>query len=89
MEKANYDMTSHASESADFLNVLLAQVGVPESAYPTPSHVPSLVQILQGYRDDLLGSGGEEGARRRVESWLNPANGQLSWLVCDPSHRLR
>lgn len=61
MDKVGYDMASHASESGDFLNVLLAQ-------------------ILQGYRDDLLGSGGEEGARRRVESWLNPANSTLSWL---------
>jgi hypothetical protein len=27
MEKVDYDMASHASESSDFLNVLLAQVG--------------------------------------------------------------
>ena len=38
-------------------------------------------QVLQGYRDDLLGSGGEEGARKQVEAWLNPKGAISSWLV--------
>ncbi|KAK4686770.1 hypothetical protein P7C73_g3347, partial [Tremellales sp. Uapishka_1] len=37
-------------------------------------------QILQGYRNDLLSSGGEEGARQRIEKWLNPESGAQSWL---------
>ncbi|KAK8861316.1 hypothetical protein IAR55_002135 [Kwoniella newhampshirensis] len=37
-------------------------------------------QILQGYRNDLLSAGGEEGARQRIENWLNPAGSKLSWL---------
>ncbi|ORY25280.1 hypothetical protein BCR39DRAFT_544734 [Naematelia encephala] len=63
--KTEYEMGTHPAESADWLNVLFAQV-------------------LQGYRNDLLSSGGEEGARQRVESWLNPEEGRLSWL--DPIH---
>lgn len=39
-------------------------------------------QILQGYRNDLLSSGGEEGARKQFERWLNPPGRTLSWLVC-------
>lgn len=39
-----------------------------------------LAQILQGYRNDLLSEGGEEGARQRVEGWLNPKGENLSWL---------
>ncbi|KAJ9099942.1 hypothetical protein QFC21_003948 [Naganishia friedmannii] len=37
-------------------------------------------QVLQGYRDDLLGAGGEEGARNQVEAWLNPKGTAMSWL---------
>ncbi|WWD16782.1 hypothetical protein CI109_101214 [Kwoniella shandongensis] len=37
-------------------------------------------QILQGYRNDLLSAGGEEGARQRIENWLNPVGSKLSWL---------
>ena len=40
-----------------------------------------LAQVLQGYRNDLLSAGGEEGARQRIEKWLNPDNGAMSWLV--------
>lgn len=39
-----------------------------------------LAQVLQGYRNDLLSAGGEEGARQRIEKWLNPDNGAMSWL---------
>lgn len=39
-----------------------------------------LAQILQGYRNDLLSEGGEEGARQRIEGWLNPKGERLSWL---------
>lgn len=42
---------------------------------------PGLWQVLQGYRDDLLGSGGEEGARKQVETWLNPKGTTSNWLV--------
>lgn len=38
---------------------------------------------MQGYRNDLLSAGGEEGARIKVEKWLNPENGSMSWLVSD------
>jgi len=38
------------------------------------------VQILQGYRNDLLSERGEEGARQKIERWLNP-DGGLSWIV--------
>lgn len=41
-------------------------------------------QILQGYRNDLLSEGGEEGARQRIEKWLNPDNSNMSWLVSSP-----
>ncbi|TYJ54661.1 hypothetical protein B9479_004695 [Cryptococcus floricola] len=61
LSKTKYDMSVHAPESADWLNVLLGQV-------------------VQGYRNDLLSDGGEEGARLRVERWLNPKGKQLSWL---------
>ncbi|GHJ89737.1 hypothetical protein NliqN6_6139 [Naganishia liquefaciens] len=61
LEKTGYEMATHASESADWINVLFAEV-------------------LQGYRDDLLGSGGEEGARKQVEAWLNPKGAISSWL---------
>jgi len=37
-------------------------------------------QILQGYRNDMLSNGGEEGARQKIEKWLNP-DGGLSWIV--------
>jgi hypothetical protein len=36
---------------------------------------------MQGYRNDLLSAGGEEGARVKVEKWLNPESGAMSWLV--------
>ncbi|WVR04050.1 hypothetical protein IAU60_001049 [Kwoniella sp. DSM 27419] len=39
-----------------------------------------LAQMLQGYRNDLLSANGEEGARQRIESWLNPVGTKLSWL---------
>ncbi|ORX36397.1 hypothetical protein BD324DRAFT_628699 [Kockovaella imperatae] len=39
-----------------------------------------LSQILQGYRNDLLAESGEEGARFRIEKWLNPDNGKMLWL---------
>ncbi|EIW69132.1 hypothetical protein TREMEDRAFT_71793 [Tremella mesenterica DSM 1558] len=39
-----------------------------------------LSQILQGYRNDLLSEGGEEGARQRVERWMNPEGAAMSWL---------
>lgn len=39
-----------------------------------------LAQILQGYRNDLLSHGGEEGARVRIEKWLNPEGKKSSWL---------
>jgi hypothetical protein len=29
----------------------------------------------------MLREGGEEGARTRVEKWLNPEGGAMSWLV--------
>jgi maintenance of morphology protein 1 len=29
----------------------------------------------------MLSNGGEEGARQRIERWLNPDNGGLSWIV--------
>ncbi|ODO09308.1 hypothetical protein I350_02908 [Cryptococcus amylolentus CBS 6273] len=61
LSKTKYDMSVHAPESADWLNVLLGQV-------------------VQGYRNDLLSDGGEEGAKLRVERWLNPKGKQLSWL---------
>lgn len=60
--KTEYEMGTHPAESADWLNVLLAQ-------------------MLQGYRDDMLSDGGEDGARLKIEQWLNPAGGKLSWLV--------
>ncbi|KAI9632331.1 uncharacterized protein MKK02DRAFT_40635 [Dioszegia hungarica] len=37
-------------------------------------------QVMQGYRNDLLSAGGEEGARVKVEKWLNPESGAMSWL---------
>ena len=40
-----------------------------------------IAQILQGYRNDLLSDGGEEGARQRIEKLLNPESGAMSWLV--------
>lgn len=55
-------MATHPAESADWVNVVGAQ-------------------ILQGYRNDLLSSGGEEGARKQFERWLNPPGRALSWLV--------
>ncbi|WVN90415.1 uncharacterized protein L203_105651 [Cryptococcus depauperatus CBS 7841] len=61
LQKTSYDMSTHAAESSDWLNVLLAQV-------------------LQGYRNDLLSEGGEDGARARVERWLNPGGEKLGWL---------
>ncbi|WWC87517.1 uncharacterized protein L201_002407 [Kwoniella dendrophila CBS 6074] len=61
LSKTNYEMATHAAESTDWLNVLLAQV-------------------LQGYRNDLLSANGEEGARQRIEKWLNPVGSNLSWL---------
>jgi maintenance of morphology protein 1 len=39
-------------------------------------------QVMQGYRNDMLAGGGEEGAKLRVEKWLNPEGGRTSWLVC-------
>ncbi|OCF45013.1 mitochondrial outer membrane protein [Kwoniella heveanensis CBS 569] len=59
--KTNYEMATHAAESTDWVNVLLAQ-------------------MLQGYRNDLLSANGEEGARQRIEKWLNPVGSKLSWL---------
>ena len=41
-------------------------------------------QIIQGYRNDLVSSGGDEGARVKIERWLNP-DGGLSWLVSRPA----
>jgi maintenance of morphology protein 1 len=38
-------------------------------------------QVMQGYRNDMLAGGGEEGAKLRVEKWLNPEGGRTSWLV--------
>jgi maintenance of morphology protein 1 len=38
------------------------------------------MKILQGYRNDMLSNGGEEGARQKIEKWLNP-DGGLSWIV--------
>ena len=38
-------------------------------------------QVMQGYRNDMLAGGGEEGAKLRVERWLNPDGGRTSWLV--------
>lgn len=61
LDKAGYDMSTHPSETSDWINVLFAQV-------------------LQNYRDDMLGAGGEEGARKQVEKWLNPQGKSLSWL---------
>ncbi|WRT65446.1 uncharacterized protein IL334_002389 [Kwoniella shivajii] len=61
LSKTNYEMATHAAESTDWVNVLLAQ-------------------MLQGYRNDLLSANGEEGARQRVEQWLNPVGANLSWL---------
>ncbi|RSH84858.1 ERMES complex subunit mmm1 [Apiotrichum porosum] len=58
---AGYDMSTHPAESADWVNVLFAQV-------------------LQGYRNDLLSTAGEEGARKHFERWLNPPSRTLSWL---------
>lgn len=29
----------------------------------------------------MLSHGGEEGARIKIEKWLNPEKGNLSWLV--------
>lgn len=40
-----------------------------------------LAQVLQGYRNDLLSTSGEEGARKQFERWLNPPGRTLSWLV--------
>ncbi|WVW79738.1 hypothetical protein I302_101708 [Kwoniella bestiolae CBS 10118] len=61
LQKTNYEMATHAAESTDWVNVLLAQ-------------------MLQGYRNDLLSANGEEGARQRIEKWLNPTGKNLSWL---------
>ncbi|WVF66802.1 hypothetical protein IAT40_001544 [Kwoniella sp. CBS 6097] len=61
LEKTGYEMATHAAESTDWVNVLLAQ-------------------MLQGYRNDLLSANGEEGARQRIEKWLNPVGSKLSWL---------
>lgn len=62
LDNTGYDMATHPAESADWVNVVGAQ-------------------ILQGYRNDLLSSGGEEGARKQFERWLNPPGRTLSWLV--------
>lgn len=64
LNKTEYEMGTHPAESADWLNVLLAQ-------------------MLQGYRNDMLSDGGEDGARLKIEQWLNPAGGKLSWLVSE------
>ncbi|CAK9786726.1 hypothetical protein CC85DRAFT_248302 [Cutaneotrichosporon oleaginosum] len=61
LDNTGYDMATHPAESADWINVVGAQ-------------------ILQGYRNDLLSSGGEEGARKQFERWLNPPGRTLSWL---------
>ncbi|BEI80214.1 hypothetical protein CcaverHIS002_0107430 [Cutaneotrichosporon cavernicola] len=61
LDNTGYDMSTHPAESADWINVVGAQ-------------------ILQGYRNDLLSSGGEEGARKQFERWLNPPGRTLSWL---------
>ncbi|WVQ83563.1 hypothetical protein IAT38_005704 [Cryptococcus sp. DSM 104549] len=66
---------------------LLSKTSYDMSSHPAESSDwlnVLLAQILQGYRNDLLSEGGEEGARARVEKWLNPApkdgKAGLSWL---------
>jgi maintenance of morphology protein 1 len=75
--KTGYEMATHPAESTDWLNVLFAQVSDPHSYRDGRLNL----QILQGYRNDMLSNGGEEGARQRIERWLNPENGGLSWIV--------
>ncbi|AFR98984.1 mitochondrial outer membrane protein [Cryptococcus neoformans C23] len=65
------------------LSILLSKTSYDMSIHPAESSDwvnVLLAQILQGYRNDLLSEGGEEGARQRVEGWLNPKGENLSWL---------
>ncbi|KIR71501.1 mitochondrial outer membrane protein [Cryptococcus deuterogattii CA1014] len=65
------------------LSVLLSKTSYDMSIHPPESSDwvnVLLAQILQGYRNDLLSEGGEEGARQRIEGWLNPKGERLSWL---------
>lgn len=87
LDKVGYDMSTHPAESADWLNVLFSQVGTAILCTLGPSRSSNTriylsVKVLQGYRNDLLGTAGEEGARSQVERWLNPgAEKARSWLV--------
>jgi maintenance of morphology protein 1 len=72
-------MATHPAESTDWLNVLFAQVGRYSNCCNWRKD-KLIWQILQGYRNDLLSKGGEEGARQKIERWLNPDAG-LSWIV--------
>jgi maintenance of morphology protein 1 len=85
--KTGYEMATHPAESTDWLNVLFAQVRHRDHG-PEVSETDLMCQILQGYRNDMLSNGGEEGARQRIERWLNPDNGGLSWIVSRSQDRM-
>lgn len=62
---------------------LLSKTGYDMSTHPAESSDwvnVLLAQMLQGYRNDLLSTAGEEGARKHFERWLNPPSRNLSWL---------
>ncbi|WOO78930.1 Maintenance of mitochondrial morphology protein 1 [Vanrija pseudolonga] len=82
-ERAKKSLLSNTAVPPPPASLLLSKTGYEMATHPPESTDwvnVLLAQVLQGYRNDLLSTSGEEGARQQFERWLNPPGRQQSWL---------
>ncbi|KAL1410206.1 ERMES complex subunit mmm1 [Vanrija albida] len=82
-ERAKKSLLSNTAVPPPPAAHLLSKTGYEMATHPPESTDwvnVLLAQVLQGYRNDLLSTSGEEGARQQFERWLNPPGRQQSWL---------
>ncbi|RSH94395.1 ERMES complex subunit mmm1 [Saitozyma podzolica] len=82
-ERAKKTVLSTTAVPAPVAAQILGRAGYEMATHPAESTDwlnVLFAQVIQGYRNDLLSAGGEDGARQRIERWLNPENGVMSWL---------
>ncbi|TXT11048.1 hypothetical protein VHUM_01799 [Vanrija humicola] len=82
-ERSKKSLLSNTAVPPPPASLLLSKTGYEMATHPPESTDwvnVLLAQVLQGYRNDLLSTSGEEGARQQFERWLNPPGRQQSWL---------